>query len=190
MTVDQLSEGTILVTLERRDMERYELDFSRGDTADARRGLTRLLCHVGEECDLGAGENSYLIEALPAGDSALLIISVRAPRPRRRWRIKRERRYEVCIFADSDALIALDPGRLRIGYALYRCEDGWRLIPDRPLSARLTALLSEYAAVRTVTAVELARVREYGVPVSVREAPRRRPGATGSLSSGAVCKAD
>ena len=175
MTVDQLSEGTILVALEPDDMARYALDFTHGDTADARRGLTRLLCRVGEECGLKESDSSYLIEALPAGDSALLIISVRPVRQRRRWRIKRERRCDVCRFGDLDALIALDPARLPFGYELYD-RGGYQMIPDRPLNPRLSALLNEYGAVGTLTAVELARLREYGRLIAVKEAPRRRPG--------------
>ena len=180
MTVDQLSEGTILVALEPDDMERYALDFSRGDTAAARRGLTRLLCRVGEECGLDEKDSSFLIEALPAGDSALLIISVRPPHKRKRWRIKRERRCDVIRFDDIDALIALDPSHLPFGYALYD-SGGWRMIPDRPLSPRMSAMINEYGAVGTLTAVELARIKEYGKLIAVKEPLRRRPGGTGSL---------
>ena len=166
MTVDKLSEATILVTLERGDIERYELDFT-ADTADTRRGLTRLLYRVGEECGITPDGRSYLIEALPAGDSALLIISVQ--RRRRVWRILRERRADVCRFVCADDLIALRPDRLRLAYELYRERQGYLLIPLRPLSERQRAALNEYGIVNTVSVIELARLREYGELISVTQ---------------------
>ena len=106
MTIDRLGEGMILVTLMQDDMRRYRLDF--GDAADGddtRRGLTRLMLHVGEECGLNHRDKCYLIEALPGKESCLLIISVRSNKARRRWRIKRENTVDCCRFASSDDLL-------------------------------------------------------------------------------------
>ena len=100
MTIDRLGERTILVTLMRDDMTRYSLDFN--DDADGertRRGLTRLMYRVGEECGLNHRDKSYLIEALPGKESCLLIISVRVAKTRRRYRIKRENAVDVCRFS-------------------------------------------------------------------------------------------
>lgn len=164
MMIDQLSQKTILVTLMRDDMERYCLDFSAGGD-DTRRGLTRLMRRIGEECGLDHTGKSYLIEALPAGDSCLLIISVRTVKSRRRYRVKREQKAECCAFDNADALLdwmhsggALDGG-------LYTYKGGYWLLPDYPFAPRVRARLSEYGRIEEITRVEAARIRELGTPV-------------------------
>ena len=74
MTIDRLSQGMILVTLMDDDMRRYSLDFN--DAADGertRRGLTRLMYRVGEECGIDHRDKCYLIEALPGKESYCLL---------------------------------------------------------------------------------------------------------------------
>ena len=57
------------------DLQRYDLDFEAADSDATRKGLTRLMYRVGEECGLNHRDKSYLIEALPGKESCLLIIS-------------------------------------------------------------------------------------------------------------------
>ena len=176
MTIDQLDDNRILVTLMRDDIERYCLRFD-DDGDSTRRGLTRLMVRVGEACGLDHRGKSYLIEALPAGDSCLLIISVRALHRRRRYRIKRVTRQECFVFATVDDLLDWLDGDPVCG-RLYRCGDGCWLLPDCPVPPRLRRRLSEYAQVRELSAVEAARVRETGCPlgdVAPRRVPHRRP---------------
>lgn len=159
MTIDQLSEKTILVALRQEDMARYSLDFSDGE--GTRQGLTRLMVGVGEACGLDHRGKSYLIEALPAGDSCLLIISVREQRRRRIYRIKRVRRQECFVFDSVDALLDGLRGERLFG-GLYAYEGGLWLIPDYPPSMRLRERLIEYATLKEPDAVGVARVRELG----------------------------
>lgn len=173
MMIDQLSDKTILVTLMRDDIQRYSLDFS-SDGSDTRLGLRRLMVKVGEECGLDHIGKSYLIEALPAGDSCLLIISVRAMKHRRRYRIKREKKTDCCTFADADAL--LDWIRLSGGIAgsIYLYQGGYTLLPDYPFAPRVRSRLNEYGTVAQLSTVEAARIRELGTPVT-GHSPRRIP---------------
>ena len=176
MTIDKLGDRTILVTLMHDDIERYSLDFEVGGD-DTRRGLTRLMYRVGEECGLSHSDKSYLIEALPAGDSCLLIISIRALTHRKSYRIKRTLRYDCCVFADADALLDWIRAGVEVAGSIYALGGRYELLPDYPLPPRLRAQLSEYGTLRELTAVELARVRENGSVVmeqGVRRKPRRR----------------
>ena len=170
MMIDQLSEKTILVTLMRDDIERYSLDFSDDDD-DTRRGLSRLMVKVGEECGLDHHGKSYLIEALPAGDSCLLIISVRAQK-RRRYRVKREHKVDCCIFDSADALLDWMQSGTTVGGSIYTYREGYCLLPDYPFAPRQRMRLSEYGSVRELSAVDAARVRELGK--RVRDSGTRR----------------
>lgn len=168
MTIDRLGEKTILVTLTDEDMLMYDLDFS-ADSPSTRRGLTRLMYAVGEECGLSHRGKSYLIEALPGGKSCLLIISVRVNKPRRKYRIKRERCEICCRFDDTDALLDwLDREESRsMSYTLFRSDGAYCLFPEYPPTEAARRVLSEYAAVIGVSPVAAARVREYGEPIAV-----------------------
>lgn len=175
MTIDRLGEGMILVTLLHDDMTRYSLDFNESaDGERTRRGLTRLMYRVGEECGLDHRDKCYLIEALPAKESCLLIISVRSNTVRRRYRIKRENRVDCCRFLTIDDMLLWmsRPESDRIGYALYAVSGSWYLLPEYPLSAAERAVLNEYGAVSRESPVAAARIREHGK--LLREHTRRR----------------
>lgn len=161
MTIEQLREGTIMVTLMRDDMEWYSIDFSDENTENVRRGLTRLMMRVGRECGLSYADKSYLIEALPGGDCCLLLITARTVKRRRIYRIKRRATSECCTFLSADELIDFLSSGAGFGYRLYE-YGGYRLLPDRPLSPSVRGLLNEYGSVCDISTVEAARIREHG----------------------------
>ena len=174
MMIDRLSEKTILVTLMRDDMERYRLRFD-DDGEAARRGLTRLMVRVGEECGLDHADKSYLVEALPAGESCLLIITVRTVKRRRLYRIKKVHKRLCCVFSGADALLDWLGAGMGVGGSVYACFGSYYLLPDYPPTARRQAQLSEYGALRELGAVEIARICEHGSVVL-----EHAPGAQGS----------
>lgn len=164
MTIDMLNKKTILVTLQQEDMRRYALDLTaHTDTEMTRRGLTELLCRVGEECGLDHRSGSYLIEALPSRDCCLLIISVRRTR-RKKYRIKREKTRAICEFDTADAMLDwMESDRLEnFGYTVYWYSGRYILIPDLSIPPISLGSLSEYGKVVTASSVVIARVREYG----------------------------
>ncbi len=165
MTIDRISEKTILVTLTQGDLRSYNLDFeSKADSVDTRRGLTGLMIRVGEECGLDHRGKSYLVEALPGKESWLLIISVRREKRRRRYRIKRDAFVDCCRFEQTDDL--LDwlgfAGGIHSGSALYQVSGGYYLLPDRPWTDQERSLLSEFGRVTRESRVTAARIREHG----------------------------
>lgn len=174
MNVDKIGESTILVTLDRDDMTRCSIDFSSADSGCIRQGLTRLMAQVGEVCGLDHKDKSYLIEALPAGDSCLLIITVRTVRPRRVYRIKRVSTVDCCIIHTADDLLDLLRLGLIGGFRLILYGGRYYLFPDRPLGRQSRAILNEYGAVRSLSAVSAARIAEYGVRIGAGSSPERR----------------
>ncbi len=175
MTIDRLGESTILVTLMRDDMRRYDLDFeASADAAETRQGLTRLMYRVGEECGLNHRDKSYLVEALPGKESCLLIISVRSGKPRKRYRIKRETTVECCVFQRCDDFLdwLSRPESAALGYSLYALSGCYYLLPTYPLNPAESVLLNEYGAVTKKSPVAAARIREHGT--FLREQPDRR----------------
>ena len=178
MTIDRLGEGMILVTLMQDDMSRYSLDFNASaEGEDTRRGLTRLMLRVGEECGLDHRDKCYLIEALPGKESCLLIISVRSSKPRRRWRIKRENQQECCRFPTADDLLdwLSRPESARFSYALYEVGCSYYLIPEYPLSDADRCLISEFGVVTDESPIAIARIRENGRLLREHSRRRRHP---------------
>ncbi len=164
MKIDRLNSGMILVTMEREDMRAYRLDFEQdADSESVLRGLSRLILRVREECGLGRRGRSYLVEALPGRDGCLLIISVRAVKRRRIYRIKRDVTRTVCIFDDADALLDwMNAAALRGRYTVRMYRGQYVLVPLLPLNAAEEAQLSGYGRLVKADAVSTARILEFG----------------------------
>ena len=161
MTVEMIGEKTILVSLCEGDMRRYSLSLE-GDDDKMRSGLKDLLCRVGEICGLDHRGKSYLIEALPSRKGCLLIISVHAVKHRRKFRIKRNRARELCVFFDADAMLDFWRSYPQGGYAVYRYEGSYLLLPGVSVSTETMARLSEYGELYPVSEATFARIREHG----------------------------
>ena len=161
MTVEMIGEKTILVSLCEGDMRRYSLSLE-GDDDKMRSGLKDLLCRVGEICGLDHRGKSYLIEALPSSKGCLLIISVHAVKHRRKFRIKRNRARELCVFFDADAMLDFWRSRPQSGYAVYAYEGRYILLPCGSAKADMMARLSEYGELYPVSEATFARIREHG----------------------------
>ena len=176
MTIDMLDRKTILVTLQQEDMREYALDFQSQEDADKmRRGLKELLIRIGEECRLDHRGKSYLIEALPAQESCLLIISVRRTR-RKKYRIKRESTRTICTFDTADMLLDWMDSDCANGfcYQLYRYQERYILLPFMSTPSSALAPLSEYGCLTPVSTVAAARIQEYGTLLKEHHAPRRQ----------------
>ena len=161
MTVEMIGEKTILVSLCEGDMRRYSLSLE-GDDDKMRSGLKDLLCRVGEICGLDHRGKSYLIEALPSKGGCLLIISVHTVKRRRQFRIKRKQARELCVFFDADAMLDFWRSRPQGGYAVYRYEGSYLLLPGVSVSTETMARLSEYGELYPVSEATFARIREHG----------------------------
>lgn len=176
MTIDMLDRKTILVNLQQEDMREYALDFqSREDADKVRRGLTELLIRIGEECRLDHRGKSYLIEALPARESCLLIISVRRTH-RKKYRIKRENTRTICTFDTADMLLDwMESDHANaFSYQLYRYHERYILLPFLNTPTSTLASLSEYGCLTPASSVIAARIQEYGTLLKEIRAPHRQ----------------
>ena len=174
MTVDMLDTGTILVTLGESDMRAYTLDFSKGSDG-SREGLTELLYRVGEICGLGMAGKSFLIEALPSSGGCLLIITARAVRRRRVYRVKREQRRNICVLFDSDALLDyLDRGA-RPDFTLCSYRGSYIILPEPYAPSSAVRELCEYGSLQSVSPAVAARITEFGKVLMQKRNHRRYP---------------
>ena len=178
MTIDMLDTGTILVHLGESDMLAYTLDFSdSADISDIREGLGELVRRVGDMCGVGTGGRCFLVEALPSDDGCLLIISVRAVRRRRVYRIKREKTREICVFFDIDSMldwlsgVSYEPS----GYTLFDYSGRYILMPEPYAAPASSAELSEYGRLTKVSLVAAARIQEHGKVIGEKRVHRRYP---------------
>ncbi|MBQ3264543.1 MAG: adaptor protein MecA [Ruminococcus sp.] len=173
MTIDLLDRETILVSLGVEDMRAYSLRFDKG-VGYAENGLKKLLGQLGELCGTRSRGKSYLIEALPAKDGCLLIISVHAAKYRRKYRIKRSADRKICIFFDADAMLDyLSAAKDSEDFMLYRYDGRFVLLPPLTASDSVLARLSEYGELYPASPAALARVREYGSLLMEKNAQRR-----------------
>lgn len=182
MTIEMLDKGTILVSLAAEDMRRYSLRF---DDTVPQNSLKDLLLYVGEVCGLDHRGKSYLIEALPSRRGCLLIISVRSVKRRKIYRIKRSRTREICVFFHTDAMLDFLRCGMRGGYALYRYEEKYILLPGLAVGGDEIARLCEYGELYPVSAAVEARIREHGALLRQQDVQRRHIGG-GAV---AVCDA-
>lgn len=162
MTIEMIGRRTILVSLGDDDMRRYSLRLQ--DSAEkAQTGLKDVLSRVGEICGLDHRGKSYLVEALPSRDGCLLIISVRSVKRRRVYRVKRRKARELCVFFHADAMLdyrrSVQPAG---GYAVYRYEGHYVLLPSASAPSAMTERLSEYGEIYPVSETVFARIREHG----------------------------
>lgn len=173
MTIEMIDRGTILVSLCDEDMRRYSLRMQ--DSAErVQTGLKNLLCYVGEICGLDHRGKSYLIEALPSPKGCLLIISVRHVKRRRIFRVKRQKARELCVFFHADAMLDYwQSVPCQGGYAVYRYEGRYVLLPSLSAPESAVARMSEYGELYPVSEAVFARVREHG-ELLMQNRPARR----------------
>ena len=172
MTIDLLDRGTILVSLGAKEMQAYSLRFDKG-IGCAENGLKKLLGQLGEICGAERRGKSFLIEALPAKDGCLLIISVHAAKYRKKYRIKRAA-SRMCIFFDADAMLDyLSAAKGMEAFSLYRYEGRYILLAPESAPDSALSLLSEYGELCPAGAAEEARVREYGSLLLQKNVQRR-----------------
>ena len=173
MTIELLDKGTILVSLCAKDMDAYSLNFDEETAKCPEKGLKRLLYQIGETCGLDHSGKSYLIEALPSRGGCLLIISICRAKYRKKYRVKRERRAQLYVFFDADAMLdyrALHPDEE--GYSVYRYRDRFVLIPWGIAPADII----EYAESCPLSDTMIAHVKEYGALLWQKEFQRRHIG--------------
>ena len=185
MTIEMLDQGTILVSLGAEDLRLYSLRFDGALTAAVQDGLKDLLYRVGAVCGFDVGGKCYLVEALPAGGGCLLIITVRARKHRKKYRVKRARTREVCAFFDADAMLDyLRAAKSRGGCAVYRYAGRYYLLPAPSAPDSVMDGLGEYGELYPIGAVLYARIREHGRLLFQEEVQRRH------IRGGAVAVGD
>lgn len=173
MTIEMPDKGTILVSLSQEDMRRYA--FRPEDNAP-QAALQKLMRHVGDVCGLDHRGKSYLVEALPCRAGCLLIITVRAVKRRRIYHIKRRRTRQLCVFFDADAMLDFLREGLKGGYALYRYEGRYVLLPGLSAGEEELSRLSEYGELYEAPQAATARVCEHGALLRQQETQRRHIG--------------
>lgn len=173
MTIEMPDKGTILVSLSQEDMRRYA--FRLEDNAPLT-ALQKLMHHVGDVCGLDHRGKSYLVEALPSRAGCLLIITVRAVKRRRVYRIKRRLTRALYVFFDADAMLDFLREGMKSGFSLYRYEGRYVLLPGLSAGEEELARLTEYGERYEISASATARVRECGTLLRQQEAQRRHIG--------------
>ena len=166
--------GGYRVFLSDEDLKQWGLDFasldSRSPATRALLSAVSLIVRGSDDWDSGAME----IEALPVEGGCFLLLTPTRPVPLKpKWR--RAASPLVYRVPDADALFGLaaavaPSGQPRFAAeSLYAFADGYRLVlyPFEPLSAPVSARLSEWAEPAGVGHAAAAFVAEHGKPILI-----------------------
>lgn len=178
MTVETLTGERVLISLFKEDMESFELDPKKIDIKNpkTKRALFELLFIACLNCGITLDSKRFLIEALPAKDGCLFIISASPVKKRKVYRIKKNEEYPCFIFENAgDMLDALSSLCASSPYyysnSLFEKNGKYYLVFDYPvIPQKARVLLSEFAKEAKIGKIFLSHLHEHGGVIALGNA--------------------
>ncbi len=178
MTIQQLSNNKVMISLCNDDMKNFELDF---DTISAKNPhskkiIGRLLDLACKSQGLSTKDKSVVLEALPYCDGCVFLISINDRKKRKRYRIKKINSYPCYKFSDCETFLcavkALHSSKIFFyNNSAYMKDNCYYLVFDYPLlSVKAQAMLCEYAKLTAASMPFVARLKESATVLSVGNA--------------------
>lgn len=176
MTIEQLSDTRIVITLSEKDMELFSLKYDNISLEDEtfQKILRRLIKLSQERLSIPMQNKTLFIEALARLGGCVLLITIH-PRSSsaKRYRIKENSTGIMFSFKNSDDLTDCMVQLYKNGFRLLRGEvfstsNEYSLIlnPHNNKSHLALNVLSEYSAHQTESKIKIAAVREHGTPLA------------------------
>ena len=178
MTIEQLDDKRIIISLGNQELEQYAVTFESLNTTEkhSRALLKELLQKVSRQTGICLQNKRVMIEALQYAHGCLLLLTV-TDKKRRLWRIRYHRQTEVFSFSELNclldcikALYRMQPGKL--DSAVYRCGTVYYLVltasPAAAAKCRHTA--GEFCRSRTCGRGFRAFLEEHGRVIVPKQA--------------------
>ncbi len=182
MTIEQLSEGRVLVSLKPQDIADYHINIDKLNLRDAhtKESLKALMSLALKKSGINPEGRAVLVEAMPHKEGMLILITVDYVRKLRKvYKIKRPSMLPACRFTGAEGLLACVE-KLRAedihlgGNSLWRYrEDFYLIFGYSALPPRAKAVLSEFALCQSLSLVRIARIKEAGRLLADKNAVER-----------------
>lgn len=168
MTVDKLSENTVLIILYTKDMHNLSLELSEQNRDDAafRKSIIKIMKYACAKAGLDINNRKVEIEALPFENECYLLITVHE-KIRRSFRIKNTGECVCYSLGGSGNFLNTLERIYRLNIccnknSAYLYNDCYYIVFEYPsIPQKLKKLLSEYAE-KSIGKIETARVKENG----------------------------
>lgn len=182
MTIEQLGEGRVLVSLKAQDIDRYHINIDKLNLRDkdTRESLKSLMSLVLKESGINPDGRAVLVEAMPHKDGMIILISVDSVKKLRKvYKVKRPLTIPACRFRDAEGLMGCVE---RLGFeevslgenSLWQFEEDFYLLFECcAVSPRAKAVLSEFSDFFSLSLVRVARIKEAGKLLAEKNAVQR-----------------
>lgn len=177
MTIEQLSASRLVITLSKKDMNAFALDYNRIDIEDEifQKVLKRLITLARERITISLKNKALLVEAIERFGGCILLITV-TPKygvGAKRYRIKRSS-GEIMLTFDSaddftDCMVQLYKNGFRfLRGEVYRTDSRYSLIikPSGKGTSRILGIMSEYGSTLSENEIKISLTREHGNAIS------------------------
>ncbi len=170
MTIEQLDESKVLISLCSEDMDDFKLRFSDMSfcSEHSKRILLRLLQLACNRAGVSFERKTVLMEALPHNSGCLLLLTMMEKSRRKTYRVKKIKEYPCFVFDNAENLLsAAENLQMRSislhGNSLWLLKGKYYLMFDYPFVRNdVCALLREYASKLSYTFVGISRIKEAG----------------------------
>lgn len=170
MTIEQLDESKVLISLCTEDMEDFKLRFSDMSfcSEHSKRILLRLLQLACTKAGVSFERKTVLMEALPHNSGCLLLLTMMDKKSRKTYRVKKIKEYPCFVFENSENLLSaaecIQTRSVSLrSNSLWLIKGKYYLMFDCPFVQKdVCALLREYAAKINYTFVGISRIKETG----------------------------
>lgn len=177
MTIEQLDETRLIISLCNEDMQVFSLEYESMGFNDphSRRVLKRLLSLAGTRTGISVSDKNLMVEAMPHNEGCILLVTLipKSGQGRRTYKIKRPCDCYMYTFSDVEDFLCCvqrlyEGGFLFRGSKAYRYGGEYYLILSTgghmPFKAK--GLLGEYADTVGTSRLEAAKITEHGTPVA------------------------
>ncbi len=179
MTISQLSNTEVLISLCSDDMKNFELDFNDMGLADphSKKIITRLLSLACVKNSLQTQGKTIVCEALKSDDGCVLLLSLLDKKQKRKkYRIKRITEYPCYKFSCIDDMLCAveklyNTDVLYYNNSAYLFCDCYYLVFDYPIvPKKAQKILSEFSSSVKGSKPFIARLHESGKVISTGNA--------------------
>lgn len=169
MTIEQIDSGKVLIVLGRNDMEDFSLEYETMSFTDphSKKVLARLLTLACVKTGICIKGKKMLVEALPHPEGCLILMTLRAERERKYYRIKRGSRNLCCVIDSAEELMNLCSALCRLkgvpDSSVYFYDDRYYLVAESVLvSPFIMRVFGEFSSRVAVDNILAAKVGERG----------------------------
>ncbi len=170
MTIEQLDERKVLISLGSDDMKSFELEFENMSfySEHSKRVLLRLLQLACMKAGISSRSKSVLMEALPHKSGCLLLVTMLEEKSRKTYKVKRVT-SQVCFeFESAEAMLSaaqelfLSKQKLK-NNSLWLSQGRYYLIFDYPWVHRgISEIAGVYGVQCKCTRIQISRIKESG----------------------------